>query len=310
MGIGDTLTNTGQGISDGIDAIADSAKRAYAWAVAKAKQGAVAVKRGVVRGKVWVDQKYEAASDFLSGFPDNEHFPPQLNYEVTDKAGPPMPAAGAWSAPGGPSTLSPAERSFLYLDVGRWGGSQFYESARDFGLVCGRTAVLASFRTDKGSAAPLPNTYGRPEVDHLNALLKHLGSGALGPVKVRRHDTARTLLPDNADVTPDRIFVILGDMHLPVITRLEDSFGPRWGRQPGNVASSGDMVKNDAIDWYAKFSGADASGVHNRRGADIFEQAGPDLTELVRLLNGFTAFPLHLMQLGDMFDLWIGLERF
>jgi len=112
-----------------------------------------------------------------------------------------------------------------------------------------------------------------------------------------------------ADVTPDRIFVILGDMHLPVITSLSDTFGPRWGRQPGNNASDGDMVQNDAIDWYSNYAGADVSGNHNRQGGDIFEQAGPDLTEFVRLLNAFTAFPLHLMQLGDMIDLWIGLEQ-
>ena len=308
--IGDALTAAGNGISNGVDAIGDAASRAGTWAADKAKAGYQAVRSGVVRGKIWVDNAAASTADFLGGYPENEKFPATMNYEVADRAGPPMPAAGAWAAPGGSSTLSPAERSFIYLDVGRWGGSQFYSTNRDFGIVCGRTAVLCAFKSDAGSASPVPNTYSRPEVDHINALLTHLGTGSLGAVKVRRYDTARTLLPNNADVTPDRIFVILGDMHLPVITSLNDTFGPRMGRQPGNTGSSGDMVINDAIDWYQNYNGADGSGNHSRQGGDIFEQAGPDLSEFVRLLGAFTAFPLHLMQLGDMIDLWIGLERF
>jgi hypothetical protein len=310
MGLGDALHSVGNSISNGIDSVGDAAGRAYDWSATQAQRGYQAARRGVVRGRLWVSDAAATVGDFLGGYPENEKFPAQMNYEVFDKAGPPMPAAGAWSAPGGPSTLSPAERSFLYLDVGRWGGSQYYPKARDFGIVCGRTAVLCAFRTDVGSAGPIPNTYSRPEVDHINALLQHLSGGAMGPVKVRRYDTARTLLPNNADITPERIFVIVGDMHLPVITSLNDTFGPRWGRQPGNTGTSGDMVINDAIDWYSNYDGADGSGVHNRQGGDIFEQAGPDLSELVRLLNAFTAFPLHLLQLGDMIDLWIGLERF
>jgi hypothetical protein len=310
MGIRDTLKGVGNDISNGVDAVGNAANNAYDWSKNKVQQGEQAVHNAVVHGKIWVDDAYAKGADFLGGFPTNENFPAQINYEVQNKAGPPMPASGAWSATGGSSTLSPAERSFIYLDVGRWGGSQFYPSSRDFGLVCGRTVALCAFRSSVGSTDPVPNTYSRPEVDHINALIKHLSGGAMGAVKVRRYDTARSLLPDNADVTPDRVFVIVGDMHLPVITSLNDSFGPKMGRQPGNTGTSGDMVQNDAIDWYQNYNGADGSGSHSRQGGDIFEQAGPDLTEFVRLLNGFTDFKLHLMQLGDMIDLWIGLERF
>jgi hypothetical protein len=339
----DGLTAVGNGISDGVSAAGDAAGRAkdaavkkageiYDAGAKKAQEGYEATRRTAVRGSLWVSETYATASDFFGGYPENEAFPTQINYEVFDRAGPPMPSSGAWQATSGSSTLSPAERSFLYLDVGRWGGSQYYPSARDFGIVCGRTAVLCAFRTTKGSASPVPNTYSRPEVDRINALLKHLGAGSLGPVNVRRYDTARTLLPNNADVTPDRIFVILGDMHLPIITAIKDSQGARMGRQPGSDdrdtperwiptgegppiyipahKSNGGMVEHDAIDWYCKYAGADNAGTHNGQGADIFEQAGPDLSEFVRLLSSFSAFPLHLLQLGDMFDLWIGLERF
>ncbi|APR77638.1 Hypothetical protein A7982_02985 [Minicystis rosea] len=343
MGIGDVLTGVGNSISNGVSAVGDAAGRAYDYSsrqvgraydytAQQAQAGYEAARRTASRGALWVSDTYATTSDFFGGYPENEQFPVQINYEVFDRAGPPMPASGAWSATGGPSTLSPAERSFLYLDVGRWGGSQFYPSARDFGIVCGRTAVLCAFKTDKGSASPIPNTYNRPEVDHINALLAHLGTGSLGKVKVRRYDTARTLLPGNADVNPDRIFVIVGDMHLPVITNMRDTHGARMGRIPGRDdrdtpeqwiptgegpvihipahTSNGGMVEQDAIDWYRAFNGANAAGVHEHKGADIFEEAGPDLSELTRLLNAFSAFPLHLLQLGDMVDLWIGLERF
>lgn len=346
MGIGEAFTKLGNSISNGVTQIGDAGGRAYDYTKKKAgeaydygkekvQQGAEAVRRTASRGSLWVSDAYKTAADFFGGYPENEAFPKQINYEVFDRAGPPMPASGAWSATGGPSTLSPAERSFIYLDVGRWGGSQYYPSSRDFGLVCGRTAVLCAFKTDKKDADaknPLENKYNRPEVDHLNALIAHLGTGALGMVTVRRSDTARTLLPNNADVNPDRIFVIVGDMHLPVITSINDTHGPRWGRQPGSDdhdspeqtiytgdgppvvipahTSNGGMVEQDAIDWYCAMEGTNASGAKIKKGADIFEQAGPDLTEFARLLGTFSAFPLHLLQLGDMVDLWIGLERF
>jgi hypothetical protein len=342
MGILDSI---GNGISNGVSAVGDAAGRAYDYSATQAGRaydytaqqataGYQAVRRTGVRGRLWVADKYATTTDFFGGYPEHEAFPPEINYEVFDRAGPPMPAAGAWSAPGGPSTLSPAERSFIYLDVGRWGGSQFYPKARDFGIVCGRTAVLCAYRTEKGKDTKVPNPYNRPEVDHINALLEHLGKNSdLGRVKVRGHHTARTLLPNNADVTPDRLFVIVGDMHLPVITSVTDTQGARMGRQPGSDdrdtpeqaivtpmgdyagtipahTSNGGMVESEAMDWYASYAGANRAGVRDHKGADIFEQAGPDLSLFVGMLNSFTGFPLHLLQLGDMFDLWIGLERF
>jgi hypothetical protein len=359
--LGDAWTSVSNSVSDGASAVADGAKGAYDWSADKAKAGYdwtadkakagydwtadkaaagyQATRRAVVRGKLWVSDTYKTASDFFGGYPENEDFPTQINYEVFDKAGPPTAPSDGHSAPTGPSTLVPSERSFVYLDVGRWGGGQKYTAQRDFGIVCGRTAVLCAFRTTKGTTGPVTNTYNRPEVDHINDLLTHLGKGKMGPVHVRRFDTAHTILPKNADVTPDRIFVIVGDMHLPVITSLNDNGvqkgtqGPRMGRQPGSDdedtperaipngefgdvtwipahKSNGGMVEGDAIDWYCKYAGATTAGVHDAQGADIFEQAGPDLSEFVGMLNAYSGFPLHLLQLGDMIDLWMGLERF
>jgi hypothetical protein len=343
MGLGDFFTGVGNSISNGVSAVGDAAGRAYDytakkvgaaadWTADKAKAGYNAVRRTAVRGELWVEDKYKSAADFLGGFPECEDFPPEINYDVFDRAGPPAPPGSAVTSDGGTATVSPQERTFIYLDVGRWGGSNFYPPARDFGLVCGRTAVLCAFRTDKGAVKPVDNPESRPEIDHINALIAHLntGTGKLGQVHVRRFATAHTMLPN--DVNPAKIYVIVGDMHLPIVTDVKDTYGPRMGRQPGaddrdtpeqTIVSpdgmgatipahtgTGSMVEKDALDWYSAYTGANASGAHEKKGADIFEQAGDDLTEFVNLLTAFHAHPLHLMQLGDMIDLWMGLERF
>src|SRR5580693_8972954 len=124
MDIKSTLQAAGNSISNAADQAVDTAKSASAAVAAKAKQL-------VTRGKLWAEGEYASALEW-KGWVECENFPPVTYYDVMDNAGPPMPAAGAWASPGGASMVSPAERSFLYLDVGRWGGSQFWPPQRDF----------------------------------------------------------------------------------------------------------------------------------------------------------------------------------
>ena len=302
MSIKSVLESAGNAISNGAGQAVDAAKGA-------ASAASHAVKKVVTRGKLAAEGAYASAMEW-KGWVECEKFPPITYDDVTDNPGPPMAPNGAWASSGGPSMVSPAERSFLYLDCGRWGGSNFWPPQRDFGLVCGRTAVLCSFKFNGGTPPPLSNDLKRPEIEHINALLKQLGTGSLGAVTVRRWDVSRTQLPNNADTPADKIFVCLGDMHLPVITSMNDTFGKRFGRIPGATGSSGDMVVADAATWFTTYNGGDGSGNHDRAGGDIFEGAGADLTELMRLLSGFQSFPLHLIQCGDLVDLWLGFERF
>ncbi len=62
-------------------------------------------------------------------------------------------------------------------------------------------------------------------------------------------------------------------------------------------------------DWFARYH-----GTHDKKGADIFEDAGTDLLLWLALLKDYNQakegnnLPVRLMQLGDLFDFWIGLK--
>jgi hypothetical protein len=61
-------------------------------------------------------------------------------------------------------------------------------------------------------------------------------------------------------------------------------------------------------DWFDRYH-----GTRDRKGADIFEDAGADLLLWLALLKDYQAkegskLPVRLMQLGDLFDFWIGLK--
>ena len=62
-------------------------------------------------------------------------------------------------------------------------------------------------------------------------------------------------------------------------------------------------------------SDSDASLWHERYvGGEIFQEAGPDLTLFAgharAKAKGNIGADLWLLQLGDMFDLWLGFDRF
>ena len=136
------------------------------------------------------------------------------------------------SSPGvaGPSgqVLSPAEDSFIYMDVGKWGGSKApgsderpgstFARSRDFGIICGHTAVLCQYGEGRDSTvsigAEIPsNASNRHEADAINGFLRHLGDVKV--VDQMRHHPG--WMKDS--VAADKIYVFLGDMHLPVTTR-------------------------------------------------------------------------------------------
>jgi hypothetical protein len=62
----------------------------------------------------------------------------------------------------------------------------------------------------------------------------------------------------------------------------------------------------EAWEWFKMYHGG------KKKGADIFENAGKDLKDWLDLLvgyqNGGAKPPVRLAQLGDLFDLWIGLR--
>jgi len=111
-----------------------------------------------------------------------------------------------------------------YLDVGRWGGGGAWPAHREFGVICGRTALLCSY--DQSALAPSTTATWEPvaerdchPADHQAAsgLLNHLSQTKLGAVTVDDAVSLSGRVP--APTLPrNDIVVVLGDLHLPVMT--------------------------------------------------------------------------------------------
>jgi predicted phosphodiesterase len=110
------------------------------------------------------------------------------------------------------------------------------------------------------------------------------------------------------------IYVIVGDMHLPAVTDLpaQTSADPEQqelkGKRVGRVRQR-DMGKSDD-----QMSDSDATYWHQCYiKGEIFQKAGQDLSLFagqLRKAQGNVDASLWLLQLGDMFDLWLGFDRF
>jgi UDP-2,3-diacylglucosamine pyrophosphatase LpxH len=71
------------------------------------------------------------------------------------------------------------------------------------------------------------------------------------------------------------------------------------------------MVASERTAWYDRYH-----GTPNDLGADVFQHARLDLEDWIASLIRYqrsaagTRMPIHFIQTGDMFDLWIGLHRY
>ena len=157
------------------------------------------------------------------------------------------------------STLAdPVLASLIYMDVGRWSGGAptdddtavRWGSRRDFGILHGRLAALCTYPSDSRGPSDGTPIFDRDtsaakstEFQAILPLLKTLSSNSyLGRVRV-----AKAVLGDKRLATPpkdDRIYVILGDLHAPVMTQ--------WNR--------------GEVDPPAERSLADRMGVHSAPG--------------------------------------------
>jgi hypothetical protein len=286
----------------------------------------------------------------------------------------------------------PTLASLLYMDVGLWAGDgpnadfspATWGRRRDFGVVCGRLALLCSYTgvSHPPTAPPPPPTappppptadisrlspavVGGPEFQKVKPLLDHLSSKDqnLGIVKV-----TRALLGREDLATPpkdDIIHVFLGDLHAPVVTDpLSPPRPPMAGRYKPSLLVEGTLralvpylkkivenfnrkdlksifaMRSDPHlllfpvelatvmaalwadtplnDWPGGIDQSDVDhwlrmyhtlpGGAGAKGAEIFEHAGTDLMLWLDLLIGYGSTPIRLAQLGDLFDLWLGLK--
>ncbi len=96
-------------------------------------------------------------------------------------------------------TLKPGQDTYVYLDVGFWGGS----GKRSFGLVCGPHVWLCNF--GQGGGAPDPTDFYS---QHLSNFQKSMGNFG-----VAQHATV-SLHQNDWDGLSFRIYLILPDMHM------------------------------------------------------------------------------------------------
>lgn len=210
---------------------------------------------------------------------------------------------------------------FLYLDCGRWGGDAGgkFPKQRNFGLVWGRWAALCDFVTEGADLPPRLDqeaTKPNPQFAPVNSLLAALTKAGECAVRVLKADYAD---PSPLAPEPDwnRINIFLPDLHLPLVTSLPDlldaaevaaalgrpprrrSDGPAVGRyQYGG--GGGDALSPEALRWFQRYLEG-----------DIFQHAADDLVRFVELLVAARdTLPIRLVQVGDMYDLWIGLDRY
>lgn len=163
--------------------------------------------------------------------------------------------------------------------------------------------------------------------------LRILGATSLASIYVQE--------PPRGEDVPITIF--LGDLHAPVATTPANAHIVENGREMlrGRLAMRTDELQGvpplpgsdlaklgykagqrtaealQELQWNATTTHESIErwlGLYHRekqRAADIFEDAGADLRDFVDALQRFheTEYPLELVQLGDLFDLWLGFQH-
>ena len=162
----------------------------------------------------------------------NYRIPPDLANKFKDPSGRPRYQVD----PGQTTTLAqPVLASLLYMDVGLWGGdgptdkstTSAWGRRRDFGIVCGRLALLCSYTHDGYAAtahiSAAHEVEGSAEFKKVKPLLDHLSTrSSLGKVIVTRALLGRS---DIAQAPTDqKIHVFLGDLHSPVMTEKAQTY--------------------------------------------------------------------------------------
>ena len=243
------------------------------------------------------------------------------------------------------STLSTPPR-FVYLDVGCWKD----RDRRDFGAIYGNErggyVVLCRYvpevRISRRHSDMAPPGPGRSESEHTpswfpgeetrdevsGTLVRFFQHCQANPVEFARVQSLNTR---------GKIYVLLGDLHLPLVARdapssRVDSIESKWiGDASYRVGLDDDMIslyenvfivqgrtfhdlRNIGLidppqigdDWYRVYTEGD---IFSPRG-ETPSPAAVDLDAFLGRLESWDrgGIRVHLVQLGDMFEFWIGLR--
>lgn len=184
--------------------------------------------------------------------------------------------------------------SFIYMDCGRWGGdkSNKHGMQRNFGIIWGKWVVLCNYL---GFGYKLPDI-----IDKRNkgkALIDRFIRGLCTP-KSSVYIIKKLYCHEAKNVNWNKIYILLPDLHLPIVTY-------KWGYQlevEGRFTTDLADINVSLDRWYKLY-----------KDGDIFNGAAKDLTDFFLLVCSnpeVKAQHLHIVQLGDMYDFWVGIKLF
>lgn len=216
----------------------------------------------------------------------------------------------------------------VYMDVGRWGGpTSLAGRQRNFGLVWGTWAAICDFEPGTPVMTPaeefLRDEQGAVRPDHpINEFISNVRAAGSSVRVLRSMFSANPNYLKGFKHDFATLYVILPDLHLPVtVTKPPPPDGNHMGRVDYRQATSQFPIEADdgvmpnsnptafgegATRWFNNYLAGDIFGGPNSPGA-------VDLNRFLAIIENISLRDnrkLHFVQIGDMYDYWIGLSRF
>jgi UDP-2,3-diacylglucosamine pyrophosphatase LpxH len=192
---------------------------------------------------------------------------------------------------------------FVYMDVGRWGGTEY-----SFGLVAGPDVYLCEYVPPERATGPRPQTRNAS----VGELFDELAAQQCG-VRVINYAHAENVTKPT--ITDSHLYLLLPDYHLPPVS---------WFHPRTTVSALAPSAYRDPPAWFQTtrpytrnanlyrglwgLRSAPRSGPPASHPADIFGQAGVHLSTFLGALTTMAAATrskLHVIAMGDMFELWL-----
>lgn len=229
-------------------------------------------------------------------------------------------------APNDMNIVAPHSPGFVYLDCGAWvdNADGNHTRRRDFGLVCGPHVYLCEFLGNR--QGHLPDC----SVPSVRKLFNELAANGcrVGVQEYVNAGKANEITLNSATRMDPNLYLVVPDFHMPPAT---------WFYSHNEISAS--SARYDPPDWMASmpiyqkhlhagdyyyqnlYSFSQQSRDYDRHwdrvkagpsmGDDIFKTAGQDLVTFLTALTRLTdevKERLHFIQLGDMFELWLGRD--
>jgi hypothetical protein len=212
--------------------------------------------------------------------------------------------------------------TFMYIDAGLWAGSKAsgsrgnFDKHRNFALIHQNWGVICDFvpsdqrvvNDNVVHQAPSDSGVQRTlnGVQPINDLLRAI-AGTDNRVKVLK---AMKYHGPHGRSDPDSIYIFIPDMHIPLLrgippaqdSGLYQTDGPnagRWRYGSGTRPLTGGPTPNSHQEWFERYAAA-----------DIAEGGPSDMSAFLDRVEGFSEKRVQMVQLGDMIDLWIGMDMF